>query len=114
MEDPDPDPWLGADKLEHFVACLLITLVVASLAGRSRLSFLRRRNATIGSLSALAAGAAKEAGDELGLWASSGASARDAAADLLGVLIASLSLALLRRLRPSPPLTPDRAAHSLV
>ncbi|XP_039118405.1 probable acetate kinase [Dioscorea cayenensis subsp. rotundata] len=108
--DPDPDPWFAPDKLEHVVACLLITLAVAFLAGRSRLPLLHRHNAGIGSIAALIAGAAKEACDELGLWASSGASARDAAADLLGVLLASLFLAVLRRFRPSPlPLAPDRA-----
>ncbi|KAM0939160.1 hypothetical protein DsansV1_C21g0167641 [Dioscorea sansibarensis] len=110
MEDPDPDPWLAPDKLEHVVACLLITLAVAFLAARSRLPLLRRHNASIGSLAALTAGAAKEACDEFGLWASSGASARDAAADLLGVLLASFFLAVLSHFRASPsPLAPDRA-----
>ncbi|KAH7688289.1 hypothetical protein IHE45_03G024300 [Dioscorea alata] len=108
--NPDPDPWFTLDKLEHVVACLLITLAVALLAGRSRLPLLRRHNASIGSIAALTAGAAKEACDELGLWASSGASARDAAADLLGILLASLFLAVVRWFRPSPPpLAPDRA-----
>ncbi|XP_019711283.1 uncharacterized protein [Elaeis guineensis] len=95
------DEWLAADKLQHLLACFLITVLVAVLAVRSRHPFLRRRSTALGSLFSLFAGAAKEAGDEIGLWSSAGASVKDAAADLVGILIASLSLALYRRLLSS-------------
>ncbi|WOK92130.1 hypothetical protein Cni_G00821 [Canna indica] len=98
----DGDEWLAADKLEHLLACFSITLLVAALSGRSRHAFLRRRSAALGSLTALAAGTAKEVGDEIGIWRSAGASAKDAFADVLGVLLAALLLAVSRRLRPSP------------
>ncbi|XP_042447445.1 uncharacterized protein LOC122034100 [Zingiber officinale] len=95
------DEWLAADKLEHLLACFVITLLVANLSGRSRHAFVRRRSAALGSLVALAAGTAKEVADEIGIWRSAGASAKDAAADVLGVLLAAMLLAVFGRLRSS-------------
>ncbi|OMO74212.1 hypothetical protein COLO4_26676 [Corchorus olitorius] len=64
------------------------------LASISRYPFLRKHSTSIGSILSLAAGAAKEAADQLGLFPSAGASARDAVADLLGVLVAAIALSL--------------------
>ncbi|EER89342.1 hypothetical protein BDA96_10G079600 [Sorghum bicolor] len=93
------DEWVAPDKLQHAVACLLIALLAAALAGRSARPGLRRRAVAVGSAASLAAGAAKEVADEAGLFGSAGASPKDAAADLLGVVAAALALALLRRRR---------------
>ncbi|CAN6214809.1 unnamed protein product [Urochloa humidicola] len=90
------DAWMAPDKLQHALACLLISLLAAALAGRSSSPGIRRRAAAVGSAASLAAGAAKEALDEAGFFGSAGASPKDAAADLLGVAAASLVLALAR------------------
>ncbi|KAH0465495.1 hypothetical protein IEQ34_005598 [Dendrobium chrysotoxum] len=95
------DPWLAVDKLEHLIACFFISVLVATLARRSHRSFIRRRSVALGSVTALAAGAAKEAADEIGLWKSAGGSVRDAAADALGVALAAAVLALADSLKPS-------------
>ncbi|KAH0466107.1 hypothetical protein IEQ34_006210 [Dendrobium chrysotoxum] len=95
------DPWLTVDKLEHLIACFFISVLVATLARRSRHSFICRRSVALGSVTALAAGAAKEASDEISLWKSAGGSVRDAAADALGVALAAALLALADSLKPS-------------
>lgn len=88
------DQWLAPDKYQHVLACFLITVFVSFVARRSRHPLLRRRSVMIGSMASLAAGAAKEAGDEIGLWwESAGGSAKDAVADLVGIALASLFLA---------------------
>ncbi|XP_077238070.1 uncharacterized protein LOC143879523 [Tasmannia lanceolata] len=86
------DDWFALDKLYHVLFCFFISVSISILSNRSRSSFLRRYSIWFGSLVSLAAGATKEAGDEIGLWKSSGASFKDALADLFGILIASLSL----------------------
>jgi uncharacterized protein YfiM (DUF2279 family) len=88
------DDWLAPDKLQHVLACLLISLLAAALAGRSARPGLRRRAVAVGSAASLAVGAAKEAA----LFGSSGASPKDAGADLFGVAAAALFL-VLRRVR---------------
>ncbi|XP_003560990.1 uncharacterized protein LOC100822918 [Brachypodium distachyon] len=93
------DDWFAPDKLQHVLACLLIALAAAGLAGRSSRPFLRRHALALGCAASLAVGAAKEAVDEAGLFGSSGASLRDAAADLLGVSLAASLVALAGRLR---------------
>ncbi|XP_062233437.1 uncharacterized protein LOC133930732 [Phragmites australis] len=93
------DEWLAPDKLQHVLACLLIALAAAALAGRSARPGIRRRAVAVGSVASLAAGAAKEAADEAGFFGSSGASPKDAAADLLGIAAAALVVALFRRVR---------------
>lgn len=95
-ENDDGDPWLGADKFYHVVMCLSFTLLFYKLASLAPFPFLRRRAISIGSIASLLAGAAKEAADHLGYFQSSGASFKDALADLLGVLIASFALSLFR------------------
>ncbi|XP_027343462.1 uncharacterized protein LOC113856040 [Abrus precatorius] len=94
------DPWLGIDKLYHLLMCLCLTLVFYALASFTPY---RRHAISIGSLASLLAGAAKEAADHLGYFRSSGASLKDALADILGVLIASFALSLFRS-QPHPQL----------
>ncbi|KAJ1258331.1 hypothetical protein BS78_10G067200 [Paspalum vaginatum] len=108
------DEWLARDKAQHALACLLIALLGAALAGRSARPALRRRAAAVGSAASLAAGAAKEAADEAGLFGSAGASPKDAAADLLGVAAAALALALLSRRRRGRKARADDGGVSLV
>ncbi|XP_020587967.1 uncharacterized protein LOC110029847 [Phalaenopsis equestris] len=95
------DPWLAVDKFEHVFACFFISVLVAALASRSHRPFIRRRSVALGSITALAAGAAKEACDEIGLWKSAGGSVRDAAADALGVALAVAVLAAAKCIKKS-------------
>ncbi|CAK8535616.1 unnamed protein product [Lathyrus sativus] len=90
------DPWLGADKFYHIFMCFSITLLFYFLASLTSHPFLRRHAISIASLVSLLAGAAKESADHLGYFRSSGASFRDAVADIIGVIIASLALSLFR------------------
>ncbi|KAJ4959231.1 hypothetical protein NE237_026342 [Protea cynaroides] len=90
------DDWLALDKLYHVLFCFFISISVAALANRTRYPFLRRWSIWLGSLVSLAAGAAKEAGDEIGLWKSAGGSVKDAIADLLGILISWVVLLLFK------------------
>lgn len=92
------DDWLAPDKLQHVLACLLIALAAAALATRSSRPFLRRHALALGCAASLAVGAAKEVADEARLFGSSGASLRDAAADILGASIAAAVLSVARRL----------------
>ncbi|XP_010275744.1 PREDICTED: uncharacterized protein LOC104610699 [Nelumbo nucifera] len=88
------DDWFALDKLYHVLFCFFIAIIASALAGLSRYSFLRRWSIWLGSLASLASGAAKEAGDEIGLWKSAGASSKDVIADLVGILIALCVLSL--------------------
>ncbi|CAN6570416.1 unnamed protein product [Malus baccata var. baccata] len=88
----DNDPWLAPDKLQHVLFCFSLTLIFSTLATRTRHPFLRRHSIWFGSILSLLAGAAKEFADELGFFRSAGASAKDAVADFVGVLIGSLVL----------------------
>ncbi|KAK9100288.1 hypothetical protein Scep_023718 [Stephania cephalantha] len=110
------DEWLALDKLEHVLFCFFISIFVSSIAYLSRFSLLRRWSIWIGSLASIAAGAAKEAGDEIGLWHSAGASAKDAVADLLGVAIAVLVLSVWRwwSRRRSRKIKPDEELEEMV
>ncbi|CAJ2661450.1 unnamed protein product [Trifolium pratense] len=95
VKDED-DPWLGADKLYHMIMCFSITLLFYFLSSLTSNPFLRRYAISIASLISLLAGAAKEAADHLGFFRSSGASFRDAIADIIGVFIASFALYIFR------------------
>ncbi|KAI3959738.1 hypothetical protein MKW98_018838 [Papaver atlanticum] len=89
------DDWLALDKLYHVLFCFFISILVSTtiaITATTRYPFLRRWNIWIGSLVSMSAGAAKEAGDEIGLWKSAGASTKDAIADLFGILLAYLSM----------------------
>ncbi|KAJ8755163.1 hypothetical protein K2173_018961 [Erythroxylum novogranatense] len=97
MTNDDEDPWLARDKLYHVMFCLSITLISSTLASFTRYPFIRRHSIWVGSVISLAAGAAKEAADHLGIFPSAGASSKDAAADLLGVLIAAFVLSVWKR-----------------
>ncbi|KAM7480282.1 hypothetical protein LguiA_028495 [Lonicera macranthoides] len=88
------DDWLARDKLYHVLFCFSISIFTSLLASRTRYLFLRRRSIFLGSIVSLAAGTAKEVADEFGFFKSAGASSKDAAADLLGVLIAAFVLSL--------------------
>lgn len=95
-KDEDTDPWLGADKFYHIIMCFTLTLLFYALASFTSHPFLRRHAISIGSVFSLLAGAAKEAADHLGYFRSSGASFKDAIADIVGVFIASFALTLFR------------------
>ncbi|CAI8611805.1 unnamed protein product [Vicia faba] len=104
-KDEDADPWLGADKFHHILMCFSITLLFYFLASLTSHPLLRRHAISIASLVSLLAGAAKEAADHLRFFRSSGASFKDAIADVIGVFIASLALSLFRsKTSPSRPL----------
>ncbi|KAG7998184.1 hypothetical protein I3843_01G245800 [Carya illinoinensis] len=96
MPNYDEDPWWAPDKLYHLLFCFSLTILFSSLSSRSRYPFLRRDSISVGSILSLLAGVAKEAADQLGFFLSSGASVKDAVADLIGVLIANLMLLVLR------------------
>lgn len=88
------DDWLAYDKLQHFLLCFFITIISSSLASRSPYSLLRRRSISVGCILSLFVGAAKEVADELGFFKSAGSSAKDAVADIVGVIVAALALSL--------------------
>lgn len=88
------DDWIAVDKVYHIIFCLVLTLLFSALAHRTRYRLLRRYSVWFASISSLAAGAVKEVADEIGFFKSAGASPKDAIADLLGVLIASVALSL--------------------
>lgn len=90
------DPWLAPDKLYHVLFCFSLALLFSTLASLIPHPFLRRHSIRLGSIASLLAGAAKEAADQLGFFRSAGASAKDAVADLLGVLLASFVLYLVK------------------
>ncbi|KAE7995431.1 hypothetical protein FH972_000225 [Carpinus fangiana] len=90
MSNNSKDPWWAPDKLYHLLFCFSLTLLFSSLATRTRYPFLRRHSIRVGSVLSLLSGAVKEAADHLGFFKSSGASAKDAVADFIGVLIAYL------------------------
>ncbi|GJV87153.1 hypothetical protein Tco_0785308 [Tanacetum coccineum] len=82
------DDWLASDKIQHFVLCFLITIIVSIIASRTPYSLTRRHTISLASIVSLTVGAAKEVADELGFFESAGASAKDALADILGVFLA--------------------------
>ncbi|KAL8230419.1 hypothetical protein R6Q57_000197 [Mikania cordata] len=88
------DDWLAHDKLQHFLLCFSITIIVSFLASRTRYAILRRHSISVGCILSLTAGAAKEFADELGFFKSAGASAKDAVADIIGVFVAVLALSV--------------------
>ncbi|KAI9076015.1 hypothetical protein K1719_042031 [Acacia pycnantha] len=92
----ETDPWLAPDKVYHVLFCFTLSIVFTTLATFTRYPFLRRHAISIGSIASLLAGAAKEAADELGYFRSAGASARDAVADIVGVLLAFFVLSVFR------------------
>ncbi|KAL5576110.1 hypothetical protein UlMin_017809 [Ulmus minor] len=90
------DPWLAPDKWYHVIFCFSLTLLFSTLANLAPHPFLRRHSTSFGSIASLLAGAAKEVADELGYFRSAGASAKDAVADVLGVMLASFCLSLVK------------------
>ncbi|XP_021906398.1 uncharacterized protein LOC110821030 [Carica papaya] len=106
--DDDRDPWFAPDKLYHVLFCLSLSFFFSLLASLTRYMFLRRNSIWIGSILSLAAGAAKEAADHMGIFPSAGASAKDAVADVIGVLIAALVLYIRKHSRPDSELGQTR------
>ncbi|KAI6672037.1 hypothetical protein NL676_006922 [Syzygium grande] len=106
------DPWLARDKLYHVLFCLFLALLFSHLASLTNRPFLRRHSLLVGSIASLLAGAAKEAADQLGIFPSDGASAKDAFADVLGVLIAACALSLRSRRSSTRP-TPETGQPSV-
>ncbi|CAK7336291.1 unnamed protein product [Dovyalis caffra] len=96
MGDSDDDPWLAPDKLYHVLFCLSLTLFFSKLASLTRYPFLKRHSIRVGAFLSLFAGATKEAADQIGLFPSAGASAKDALADVIGVLIAVAALSMCK------------------
>ncbi|XP_043702826.1 uncharacterized protein LOC122652988 [Telopea speciosissima] len=90
------DDWLALDKLYHVLFCFFIAITVSALAYQTRYPFIHRWSIWLGSLVSLAAGVAKEAGDEIGLWESAGASVKDVIADLLGIFMSSVVFSLFK------------------
>ncbi|KAL7169163.1 hypothetical protein ACSBR2_034243 [Camellia fascicularis] len=86
------------NKLQHILFCFSITIIFSLLASLTRYSFLRRWTIWFGSIVSLSTGAAKEVTEKLGFFKSAGASAKDAVADLLGILLAVLVLSLTKSL----------------
>uniref|UniRef100_A0A7C9AFV3 VanZ-like domain-containing protein n=1 Tax=Opuntia streptacantha TaxID=393608 RepID=A0A7C9AFV3_OPUST len=102
MEERE-DPWTAPDKVYHVLFCFSLTILFSLLAGLSPHPFLRRRRLWIAAFLSLSAGAAKEFADHLGFFHSSGASARDAVADAVGVFLAlPLSKFMLPRFKTDP------------
>lgn len=108
------DDWLAPDKLYHVLFCFFISIISSLLASRTRYPFLRRRSIWIGSIFAFGAGAVKEFADELGFFKSAGASAKDAVADLLGILLAAVMLYLSNCRTSSSRVRPDGAGQTRV
>ncbi|KAG5523249.1 hypothetical protein RHGRI_035166 [Rhododendron griersonianum] len=94
----DSDDWLAPDKFQHILFCFSLTIVFSLLASKTRYPILRRLSIFFGSVVSLAAGAAKEVADELEFFKSAGASFKDAVADLVGIGLAVLLLALSKSL----------------
>lgn len=94
----DPDPWLGVDKLLHCVGCGAITCCTYCAVGLLRaLRGRRRTRLALGCTAGTAAGVAKEIGDSVQAWpfCPCGASPRDLAADVLGVMIGVLLILIV-------------------
>ncbi|MFS7992528.1 hypothetical protein Hanom_Chr12g01083301 [Helianthus anomalus] len=72
------DDWLALDKLQHFILCFTITIIVSFPASLTKYSLIRHHNISIGCVLSLTAGAAKEFADELGFFKSAGGSVKDA------------------------------------
>ncbi|KAL3618370.1 hypothetical protein CASFOL_038691 [Castilleja foliolosa] len=110
------DGWLAIDKLQHILFCFFISIIFSLLASLTRYPFIRRRSIWVGSILSFSAGAAKEFADELGFFQSSGASAKDAVADLIGILLAAVVLYLYDnyRLSSSSRSRPDGSGHNRV
>ncbi|XP_044486948.1 uncharacterized protein LOC123212003 [Mangifera indica] len=107
------DPWLAPDKLYHVLFCFSLTLIFSALASCTDYPFIRIHSIRVGSILSLLAGAAKEAADHLGLFPSAGASFKDAIADIIGVLAASLVLSLLRKYSGRPGLEQEQTRRVL-
>ena len=78
------DPWLAADKAQHLALCFAIVAAAHAALRGPPLRLGARAALALAAAAALLAALAKEAGDAAGLWPGR-ASARDLAADLLGV-----------------------------
>lgn len=100
------DDWIGMDKLEHFGICFLIVILSALILRRTAM---QRWSTSIACILSLTAGAAKEVGDQMGLWPSAGGSMKDAVADIVGVLLAAILLHFVKHkaAKPKPKPKPE-------
>lgn len=93
------DDWIAVDKLQHLAMCFFIVILSAYtirlFLSPSRLLY--RWATAVGCILSLTIGAAKELGDEMGIWHSAGGSLKDGLADAGGVLLA---VAFLHFLKP--------------
>ncbi|KZV33982.1 hypothetical protein F511_04207 [Dorcoceras hygrometricum] len=108
------DDWLAVDKLYHVLFCCFISIISSILAAHTPSAFIRRRSILVGSLLSSLAGVAKEFADELGFFQSAGASAKDAVADFIGILLAALVLYVSKRRRSSSGMRQDSLPQSQV
>ncbi|KAL2539367.1 hypothetical protein Adt_00345 [Abeliophyllum distichum] len=108
------DNWLALDKLYHLLFCFFISTTVSLLAARNPYPFIRRYSIWIGSIVSLVSGAVKEFADELGFFRSAGASTKDAAADLLGVLLAAFALSFCNQKSSSARVEQDHSGQARV
>ncbi|CAI9767241.1 unnamed protein product [Fraxinus pennsylvanica] len=90
------------------------TLNSSPKPARNPYPLIRRYSVWIGSIVSLLAGAAKEFADELGFFRSAGASTKDAAADLIGVLLAILTLSLCKQKSSSALVERDHSGQARV
>ena len=101
----DSDPWFGVDKIEHFAACLAITLLTyALLAGVRTFRSPRVHDGVVSTIpfalalcTSVLAGLAKELGDASQLWPwcpPCVPSHRDLAANVLGSMVGAAVLIL--------------------
>lgn len=88
----DGDPWLGADKFQHFFAVFCITSAAILLA--SRLHILFQWRFAVGASVGFLVSAAKEIGDELQFWYGR-ASFRDGVADAVGIALGVATFSVL-------------------
>ncbi|KNA18554.1 hypothetical protein SOVF_069560 [Spinacia oleracea] len=108
------DLWTSTDKVYHVIFCFSLTVVFTLLISRTPFHFVRRRSLFIASSLSLLAGAAKEFSDYLGFFRSSGASAKDAFADILGVLIACFLVSIIKFISPNSKFDYPKPPLSLV
>jgi len=99
MSAKHSDPWLGADKAQHCLACATITCCVYCVVGLCHA--LRGRHRTrlaLGCIAGTVAGIAKEIGDSVQAWpfCPCGASSSVLVADMLGVVIGVLLILSVR------------------
>eukprot|EP00271_Cylindrocystis_brebissonii_P009486 TRINITY_DN24383_c0_g1_i1.p1 TRINITY_DN24383_c0_g1~~TRINITY_DN24383_c0_g1_i1.p1 ORF type:complete len:122 (+),score=1.56 TRINITY_DN24383_c0_g1_i1:221-586(+) len=96
------DAWLASDKLQHVAACAFIAVFISTIV-HFFIPRIRNWSLLIGCVCSALTGGAKEFSDYLGFY-SSGASLKDALADLVGILLAVSIWVAFRRILGIPGL----------